>query len=334
MRAQLSFAQMGDLGELGSRLRIAPQTLRDAASRLAIFLGILIAVAVFAILSPSFLTPANLLNNLRAMSINGMLAVGMTYVILGRGIDLSVGSTLALSGAVAVLLIPHVGLALALIGALAAGAVIGIVNGAAITVLAIQPFVATLATMVIMRGLNFMATGGYPILVESKSFGFLGNGYVGGVPLPIFIFIAVVGLSYLTLNRTKLGPQIYSLGGDPEAARRFGVNTNRVTIIAYMISGLLAALGGVILAGRLSSASPLAGTGYELDAIAAVVIGGTSLMGGRGGISGTVGGIAIIVIMNNGLDLLNVDPNYQLIIKGLIILFAVSLDAYFHRQRQ
>lgn len=334
MRTQLTLAPGTDLGSHGLRAKIAPHILRDAASRLAIFGGITIAIAVFSVLSPSFLTSANLLNDLRAMSINGMLAVGMTYVILGRGIDLSVGSILALSGAVAVLLIPHVGLAIALLAALGTGAALGVVNGTTITVLAIQPFVATLATMVMVRGFNFIATGGYPILVDSKSFGFIGNGYLGAVPVPVFIFVAVVGLSSLTLNRTKLGPEIYSLGGDPEAARRFGVNTSRVTIISYMISGLLAALGGVILAGRLSSASPLAGTGYELDAIAAVVIGGTSLMGGRGGVSGTVAGIAIIAIMNNGLDLLNVDPNYQLIIKGLIILFAVSLDAYFHRQRQ
>ena len=334
MRTHVSFADSGEPGEHGLRLRISPHSLRDAASRSAIFLGVFVAVAVFSVLSPAFLTPENLLNDFRAMSISGMLAVGMTYVILGRGIDLSVGSTLALSGAIAVLLIPQVGLAVAIVAALVTGAIVGIVNGVAITVLVIQPFVATLATMVIVRGLNFIATGGYPIRVENESFGFLGNGYIGGIPVPIFVFVAVVGLSILTLNRTKLGPQIYSLGGDPEAARRFGVNTNRVTVISYLVSGLLAALGGVIEAGRLSSASPVAGTGYELDAIAAVVIGGTSLMGGRGGISGTVGGIAIIVIMNNGLDLLNVDPNYQLIIKGLIILVAVSIDAYFHRQRQ
>jgi ribose transport system permease protein len=154
------------------------------------------------------------------------------------------------------------------------------------------------------------------------------------VPVPIFVFIAVVLFGYIALNHTRLGPQIYALGGDPEAARRFGVNTNRVTVISYMICGLLAAAGGVVLAGRLASASPLAGTGYELDAIAAVVIGGTSLSGGRGSVMGTVGGVAIIAIMNNGLDLLDVDPNYQLVIKGLIILLAVSIDAYFHKQRQ
>ena len=310
------------------------QSIKEEVSRFAIFLGILLAGLIFSLLSPTFLTTTNLFNVMRIMSIDGMLAVGMTFVILGRGIDLSVGSTLALSGAVAVLLIPTVGLPIAIIAGMATGVIVGFINGEAITALSIQPFVSSLAMMVIVRGLNFFATGGYPILVESASFEFIGNGYIGPVPVPIFIFVAVVLLSYIALNHTKLGPQIYALGGDPEAARRFGVKTSRVTIISYMICGLLAAVGGVILAGRLASASPLAGSGYELDAIAAVVIGGTSLMGGRGSVIGTVGGVAIIAIMNNGLDLLNVDPNYQLVIKGLIILLAVSIDAYLHKKRQ
>ena len=314
--------------------RPTSHTIRDAISRFAIFFGILLAGLIFSILSPTFLTPTNLFNVVRIMSIDGMLAIGMTFVILGRGIDLSVGSTLALTGAVAVLLIPQIGLPLAIIGAILTGAIVGCVNGMAITVLSIQPFVATLAMMVIVRGLNFFATGGYPILVDSDAFEFIGNGYIGQVPVPIFVFVVVVVVSYLALNHTKLGAQIYAMGGDPEAARRFGVSINRVTIYSYVIGGLLAAVAGVILAGRLASASPLAGTGYELDAIAAVVIGGTSLMGGRGSVIGTVGGVAIIAIMNNGLDLLNVNPNYQMVIKGLIILVAVSLDAYFHKQRQ
>jgi ribose transport system permease protein len=327
---------LGSVSEHGAR-DIGGSTshaVRDAISRFAIFFGIVLAGAIFSLLSPTFLTPTNLFNVARTMSIDGMLAVGMTFVILGRGIDLSVGSILALSGATAVLLIPIIGLSLAVGAAIVTGAVIGIVNGGAITLLSIQPFVATLAMMVIVRGLTFFATGGYPILVSSKSFEFIGNGHIGAVPVPIFVFIAVVLFGYIALNHTRLGPQIYALGGDPEAARRFGVNTNRVTVISYMICGLLAAAGGVVLAGRLASASPLAGTGYELDAIAAVVIGGTSLSGDRGSVMGTVGGVAIIAIMNNGLDLLDVDPNYQLVIKGLIILLAVSIDAYFHKQRQ
>jgi ribose transport system permease protein len=329
-------SSLGSIPEQGARDRRGntPQAVKDAASRFAIFFGILLASAIFSLLSPAFLTLTNLFNVARIMSIDGMLAVGMTFVILGRGIDLSVGSTLALSGATAVLLIPAVGLPLAVGVAIVTGAIIGIINGAVITLLSIQPFVATLATMVIVRGLTFFATGGYPILVSSKSFEFIGNGYVGPVPLPIFVFIALVLLGYIALNHTTLGPRIYALGGDPEAARRFGVNTNRVTVISYMICGLLAAAGGIVLAGRLASASPVAGSGYELDAIAAVVIGGTSLSGGRGSIIGTVGGVAIIAIMNNGLDLLDVDPNYQLVIKGLIILLAVSIDAYFHKQRE
>lgn len=312
-----------------------PQALlADVVSRSAIFLGIVVAAAIFATLSPAFLTATNIFNVVRIMSIDGMLALGMTFVILGRGIDLSVGSTLALSGAVAVVLVPHIGLTGGVVAGLMTGIVIGAVNGFAITALSLQPFVSTLATMVIVRGLTFIVTGGYPILIDSSSFEFIGNGYVGPVPVPIIVFVAAIALSYVLLHHTKLGPQIYSIGGDPEAARRFGVSTSRVTIVSYMICGFFAAVGGVILAGRLSSVSPNAGLGYELDAIAAVVIGGTSLLGGRGKILGTIGGVAIIAIMNNGLDLLNVDPNYQLIVKGCIILLAVSIDASFHRQRR
>lgn len=267
------------------------------------------------------------------MSIDGMLAVGMTFVILGKGIDLSVGSITALSGAVAVLLIPVIGLPMAVLAALGTGVLVGLVNGTVITTLSIQPFVATLAMMVIVRGLNFFATGGYPIIAKSAGFEFIGNGYLGPVPIPVIVFVGIVILSHVALNQTKFGPQIFSIGGNEEAALRFGVNTKFVTIASYMICGLLAAVAGVILSGRLASASPLQASGYELDAIAAVVIGGTSLMGGRGSIAGTVGGVAIIAIMNNGLDMLNVNTNYQFVIKGLIILVAVSIDAHFHKKR-
>ena len=307
--------------------------LRDAASQFAVFLGLAIACATFAVLSSAFFTATNLLNIVRIMSTDGMLALGMTFVILGRGIDLSVGSVLAFSGAIAVILIPKIGFGLGILATLAVGAGFGVVNGLAVTTLSLQPFVATLGTMVIARGLTFIITGGYPIVIDNASFDFIGNGRLGSIPFPIIIFVAIIALSYLALTRTVLGPQIYSIGGNPEAARRFGVNTSLVTIISFAICGLLTAVGGVILTSRLASASPVAGMGYELDAIAAVVIGGTSLTGGRGHILGTIGGVAIIAVMNNGLVLLNVDPNFQLIVKGFIILAAVSIDAHFHKQR-
>jgi ribose transport system permease protein len=299
----------------------------------AIFFALAIACGLFALLSPVFLSASNLFNVVRVMSIDGMLALGMTFVILAKGIDLSVGAVLALSGAIAAALIPQIGLGAGALLAVCAGAVIGTVTGLTITTFSLQPFIATLGVMVIARGLTFIITGGYPVLINSDSFDFLGNGYVGPVPLPIIIFVVIIVLSHLALGRTVLGKKIYSIGGNPEAAMRFGINVSRVTITTYVISGLLAAFAGVILASRLSSASPVAGMGYELDAIAAVVIGGTSLMGGRGNILGTVAGIAIIAVMNNGLSLLNVNPNYQLIVKGLIIIAAVSVDGYFHRRR-
>lgn len=299
----------------------------------AIFFALAIACGVFALLSPVFLSASNLFNVVRVMSIDGLLALGMTFVILAKGIDLSVGAVLALSGAIAAALIPQIGLGAGALLAVCAGAVIGTVTGLTITTFSLQPFIATLGVMVIARGLTFIITGGYPVLINSDSFDFLGNGYMGPVPLPIIMFVVIIVLSHLALGRTVLGKKIYSIGGNPEAAMRFGINVSRVTIGTYVISGLLAAFAGVILASRLSSASPVAGMGYELDAIAAVVIGGTSLMGGRGNILGTVAGIAIIAVMNNGLSLLNVNPNYQLIVKGLIIIAAVSVDGYFHRRR-
>jgi ribose/xylose/arabinose/galactoside ABC-type transport system permease subunit len=297
----------------------------------AIFFALALACGVFALLSPVFLSATNLFNVVRVMSIDGMLALGMTFVILTKGIDLSVGSVLALSGAIAAALIPRIGLEAGVV--LAVCAVIGALTGLTITTFSLQPFLATLGVMVIARGLTFIITGGYPVLIDSNRFDFLGNGYVGPVPVPIIIFVIIVVVGHLALGRTVLGKKIYAIGGNPEAARRFGINVSRVTITTYVICGSLAAVAGVILASRLSSASPVAGMGYELDAIAAVVIGGTSLMGGRGNILGTVAGIAIMAVMNNGLTILNVDPNYQLIVKGLIILAAVSADGYFHRRR-
>lgn len=312
----------------------AAETILPLLREHAIFLGLGGACAAFAILSPVFLTGTNLFNVIRVMSIDGLLALGMTFVILARGIDLSVGAVLALSGAIVAALVPHVGLGVAILMAVLAGMSLGGLVGVAITTFSLQPFVATLALMVIARGMAYIITGGYPVLIDNESFDVLGNGYVGPVPVPIIVFVVIIILGHLVLSRTVLGKRVYAIGGNPEASRRFGVNVSGVTIITYVICGLLGAVAGVILASRLSSASPVAGLGYELDAIAAVVIGGTSLMGGRGHILGTVAGVAIIAVMNNGLNLLNVDPNYQLIVKGLIILSAVSIDSYFHRERR
>ena len=213
-------------GDKQSWVQSARSWMQDA-SQLAVFVGLAAACAIFSFLSPTFLTQKNLINVVRIMSIDGMLAVGMTFVILLAGIDLSVGAVLALTGAVAVIVIPHVGVVAGVLIALAAGTGWGMMNGLAITALSIQPFIATLASMVIARGLTFVVTGGYPLPLDNETFAIIGAGSLGPVPFPIVIFAAVILLSYLALNWTVLGPQTYAIGGNAEAPRRFGVNTSR-----------------------------------------------------------------------------------------------------------
>lgn len=286
---------------------------------------------IVSILNPSFLTVSNILNILRQTSINSVIAVGMTFVILTGGIDLSVGSILAISGAVAAAMISHGNnVFVAVIGALAIGAALGAFNGLIISKGKIQPFIATLGVMTLVRGYTLVFTDGRPISAgsaeASAAFSNIGAGYFLGIPLPIYIMIFVFGLAYYILRQTRTGRYVYSLGCNEEATIYSGINTDRIKILVYTISGFLAALAGIIITARLSSAQPQAGTGYELDAIAAVVLGGTSLAGGVGGIFGTVIGALIIGVLNNSLNLMDVSSYYQLLLKGLVILVAVFLD--------
>ena len=286
---------------------------------------------VIAILNPRFLTPSNVLNILRQTSINSVIAAGMTFVILTGGIDLSVGSTLALAGAVAAMMLAKgSSVYLAVLAALAIGAAIGAFNGLAISKGKIQPFIATLGVMTLIRGYTLVFTDGKPISAGSSAgaaaFVNIGAGYFLGIPIPIYIMALVFGISYYILRHTRMGRYIYSLGCNEEATIYSGINTDRIKILVYTISGILAALAGIIITARLSSAQPQAGSGYELDAIAAVVLGGTSLAGGIGGIFGTVIGALIIGVLNNALNLMDVSSYYQLLLKGLVILIAVLLD--------
>lgn len=286
---------------------------------------------VIAILNPRFLTPSNVLNILRQTSINSVIAAGMTFVILTGGIDLSVGSTLALAGAVAAMMLAKgSSVYLAVLAALAIGAAIGAFNGLAISKGKIQPFIATLGVMTLIRGYTLVFTDGKPISAGSSAgaaaFVNIGAGYFLGIPIPIYIMALVFGISYYILRHTRMGRYVYSLGCNEEATIYSGINTDRIKILVYTISGILAALAGIIITARLSSAQPQAGSGYELDAIAAVVLGGTSLAGGIGGIFGTVIGALIIGVLNNALNLMDVSSYYQLLLKGLVILIAVLLD--------
>lgn len=300
-------------------------------SKLGPVLALLVLVAAVSVMNMSFLAPSNLLNLLRQVSINALIAFGMTFVILTGGIDLSVGSILALSGAISAYMIqagvsPAISIAIGML----TGALFGLINGILVAYGKAAPFIATLATMTIFRGGTYVFTNGNPItgtkINESFLFQFMGRGYLFGIPFPIIIMLIAFGILYVVLHKTTFGRKTYALGGNEEAAYVAGVNTKKVTMIIYTLSGLMASVAGVILTSRLSSAQPDAGTSYEMDAIAAVVLGGTSLAGGKGRIFGTLIGALIIGTLNNGMNLLGISSFYQQIVKGIVIIVAVLLD--------
>ncbi|MGL5696158.1 MAG: ribose ABC transporter permease [Plesiomonas shigelloides] len=294
-------------------------------------IALLVLIAVVSFLNPNFFMLDNLLNILRQTSVNAIIAVGMTLVILTAGIDLSVGSVLALCGAVAATM---VGLELPVYvvipAALALGAALGGISGVIIAKGKVQAFIATLVTMTLLRGATLVYTDGRPVSTgfsdAADSFAWLGTGYLFGIPVPIWLMALVFIAAWYMLNHTRMGRYIYARGGNEAATRLSGINVDRVKIAVYALCGLLAALAGLIVTSRLSSAQPTAGTGYELDAIAAVVLGGTSLAGGKGRIMGTLIGALIIGFLNNALNLLDVSSYYQMIAKAVVILLAVLVD--------
>ncbi|RFA34027.1 ribose ABC transporter permease [Virgibacillus dokdonensis] len=298
-------------------------------AQLGPLLGLLLITIVLGVMSESFFTLNNILNLLRQVSVNALIAFGMTFVILTAGIDLSVGSTLALGSALtAGLLASGMDPILAICIGLLIGFVLGAVNGLIIAKGKVAPFIATLATMTIFRGATLVYTDGKPItgLSDSFSFEMIGKGYVFGIPFPAIIMVIVFLILFFILHNTVFGRQVYAIGGNEEASKLSGIKADRVKIGVYSLTGMLSVLAGIIITSRLDSAQPTAGTMYELDAIAAVVIGGTSLSGGKGRIVGTLIGALIIGVIDNGLNLLNVSSFYQQIVKGLVILLAVLLD--------
>ncbi len=298
-------------------------------SNLGVYLTLIILLIIFSILSSNFLTVGNMMNLLRQIAINGLIAVGMTMVITTGGIDLSVGSILGLSAMVsAFLMVNGLPAIFAILICLLLGMLLGAVNGYIISKYKLQAFIVTLATMTTFRGMTYVISDGKPIsnISQNAFFTFIGKGDILGIPIPIFIFFIIFGIAYIIMNKTVFGRNIYATGGNEKAAELSGVNVEKTHIKVYVISGFLAALAGLILISRLNSAQPTLGDGYELDAIAAVVIGGTSLTGGRGKISGTLIGILILGVISNGLNIIGVSSFYQEIVKGLIILIAVFLD--------
>ena len=318
-----------------------PATENKAAVFLRENLGIIIALLVLCVLlavlpatSSSFLSTQNMFNILRQISTNMLIACAMTMVIILGGIDLSVGSIIALSGVVAAGCVSRYELpiAVALIAGVLVGVVIGVFNGFVICKTTIPPFIVTLATMNIARGLAKVYTGGSPVRVVTKEWQFIGAGYIGPVPVPVIIMIIAIIITALMMNKTKLGRHIYAVGGNTQAAEFSGIKVARVKFIVHAYAGLMAGLAGIILASRMYSGQPTAGEGAEMDAIAAVVVGGTSMAGGSGKIGGTIIGALIIGVLNNGLNLMNVNSFWQDVVKGVVILLAVFIDYIRNRK--
>ncbi|HEY3762559.1 MAG TPA: ABC transporter permease [Verrucomicrobiae bacterium] len=317
---------------------------RELIKKLQPLVALVVMVVALTLMSDKFLTFANGRNILLQISVNLCLSIGMTLVILTSGIDLSVGAILAFAGAFAAgllkngLALPMFGVALqfTVFGAMVAGIISGLVlgwfNGFVITKFRLPPFVATLGMLSIARGLTMLWTGGFPVTDLGTSFDFIGAGFFLGVPMAVWITAVLVIIFYIVSRHSVLGRYIYAVGGSEKAAAFSGINVDRVKIWVYALAGALAAMAGLIVTARLDAADPKAGLGYELDSIAAVVIGGTSLSGGRGSVLGTVLGCLIIGVLNNGLFLLDISPFWQQVIKGFVILAAVAADRFGSRK--
>ena len=293
-----------------------------------LMIGFVFISVIISIVTPNFLSSTNILNILRQSSIVGVMAIGTTFVIIGGGFDISVGSLLALTAAMSLKLqqvLPwYVVAALVLL----AGAFFGLVNGLLTAKLHIVAIITTLGTMTILRGLTYLYTGGYPVMGSSEEFKFIGAGYLGPIPFPILIFLSMVLLWQFILSKTTLGRYACAVGGNKETSRLSGVAVDFYHVMTFVIGGLMAAMAGIIYASRLNSATPLAGQGYELDAIASCVIGGTSVSGGEGSIVGTMIGVLLLNVVSNMFNLLGIQVYVQYLIKGVIILTVVGFDSY------
>lgn len=331
---------------------VAAQQRRDwvaLAGQFGALIALIAIAAVFYVLEPQFASQRNLFNIARQVSIYGILAVGMTFVILTGGIDLSVGSVLAFAGLVAASVekgcrgllcvgaageAEGYGVPAAIVAAVGIGLMAGLLQGLGVSKLKVPAFVVTLGGMSVFRGAALLWSEGQPISAFRDEYKVLGQGFVGPVPIPVIVFLTLAIAGFVILRYTRYGRRIYAVGGNQEAARLSGLNTTWLLTSVYIISGLCAGFAGYLLSSRLNSAEQVAGIGYELTVIAGVVIGGTSLFGGEGGIFGTVVGIVLIGVLSNGLTLLNVNPYWQQIAVGLIIVLAVFFDQAMKRRRR
>ena len=310
-----------------------PQLTR-VVSRYGSLLMLVVLLAGMSLATPEFARIGNLLNVARQVSIWAIIATGMTFVIITGGIDLSVGSLVALTACVAMTVIDRFGWDyVGILAGILVGGLGGAINGALVAWARVPPFICTLAGLTVYRGLALIITKGFPIIRFEGSFRAIGQGVVAGLPVPIVLMAVVVVAMQVVLRRTAFGAHVYAVGGNEEASRLAGLEVAWIKFSTYVLCGLLTGLAGMVLMARLSSAQPAVGEGFELDAIAAVVLGGTSLMGGRGSVWSTLVGALVIGVLNNGMNLMGVHTHYQLVAKGVIIVLAVLLDAYLKKQR-
>ncbi len=299
---------------------------REWVRQFGLLFSFVLICAALSLLSDRFLRVVNITNVLRISAINAIISVGMTFVILTAGIDLSVGAIAALAAVIAAQFVHQGGApVLGFLLCLVVGIMLGLANGVLTIVLRIPPFITTLGMMTIARGLALTFTQGIPITGFPDDFRFLGAGFWGPLPVPIIVAAVVFAAGYFLLTRTTFGEYVRAIGNNPTAARLAGINTNRTTVAVYVVIGMLSALAGLLLIGRLDSAAPTLGVGYEFDAIAAVVVGGTSFAGGEGGLGGTLIGVLIIGVINNGLNLLNVNALWEQVVKGIVIALALLI---------
>ncbi|MEA2016446.1 MAG: ABC transporter permease [Actinomycetota bacterium] len=298
-----------------------------------ILIAFLFVTLIISITTRGFFTQTNILNILRQSTIVGLMAIGTTYVIIGGNFDISISSILALTAAMALGFQDYVAWPIAVVIALSVGALIGLVNGFFTAKVKIVGIIVTVATTTIVRGLTYLYTQGYPIVGKVEGFKFLGSGYIGFIPFPIIIWFIMIIFWQFILSKTKMGRYTLAVGSSQEAARLSGVSVDFYIIMAFVIGGLMAAMGGVVYASRLNSVSPLAGAGYDLDAIAATVIGGTSVSGGKGSVVGTVIGVLLLTVIGNAFNLLGVHTSMQHVIRGFVILAVVGVDSYTKYRR-
>lgn len=305
---------------------------KELLKKYGIILILLLMVIGMTAVKPVFIKSANIINIFRQVSVIGTIAFGVTLIIITGGIDLSSGSVVALVGVItATYAAPGNSVAVAILIGLMVGAGCGLFNGVILAITGIPPFIVTLGMMTAARGAALLFTDGRPVSDISDEFLVLGTGNIGPIPVPVIIFLTMGLITHVILRKSKFGKTIYAYGGNEQAAKVCGINVNKTLIIVYMYAGIMSAVAGIILTSRVSSGNPTAGLSYELDAIASAVIGGTSLDGGVGFISGTIIGALIIGVLNNGLTLIGVSPYWQQIIKAIIIVGAVILDTYRHK---